>query len=260
MNLPELIHNAIPTGVSLREWAKRPGIDHGYKSPDAVLCTWASGEGGVPLTKIIKASLLIGCSEQELAMACYGAGSQAEAIAAHKAVQNQKHRASARQKYFENAEHRNAICKRNKQNRAKYYNANNIKRRSLYINPKYREASIARTKAWAQAHPDMRREQARRAKAKRRGARVDYIQGSTLVALIQEANGRCAYCDEERSLTVDHIVPVKQGGMHAITNMVMACRSCNSSKGAKNAIDWIKWKGIEHRTPWCTTLMIASCV
>ncbi len=44
----------------------------------------------------------------------------------------------------------------------------------------------------------------------------------------------CAYCASrfvETELTVEHIVPVSRGGRHEWTNVVTACRSCNTRKG-----------------------------
>lgn len=44
----------------------------------------------------------------------------------------------------------------------------------------------------------------------------------------------CAYCATrftEADLTVEHIVPVSRGGLHEWTNVVTACRSCNTRKG-----------------------------
>ena len=44
----------------------------------------------------------------------------------------------------------------------------------------------------------------------------------------------CGYCGEqfaESELTVEHIQPVSRGGRHEWTNVVTACRSCNTRKG-----------------------------
>ncbi|MGH6624820.1 MAG: HNH endonuclease [Burkholderiaceae bacterium] len=44
----------------------------------------------------------------------------------------------------------------------------------------------------------------------------------------------CAYCGShfsESELTVEHITPVSRGGRHEWTNVVTACRSCNTRKG-----------------------------
>ncbi len=45
---------------------------------------------------------------------------------------------------------------------------------------------------------------------------------------------RCAYCGRRmKRLTQDHVTPVSKGGWHFSGNIVPACQSCNSSKGAK---------------------------
>jgi 5-methylcytosine-specific restriction endonuclease McrA len=47
-------------------------------------------------------------------------------------------------------------------------------------------------------------------------------------------NWYCQICDKELSketATVDHIVPVSQGGTNVIENLQPLCRSCNSRKG-----------------------------
>ncbi len=46
----------------------------------------------------------------------------------------------------------------------------------------------------------------------------------------------CAYCGghfAELELTVEHILPVSRGGRHEWTNVVTACRSCNTRKGSR---------------------------
>ena len=46
----------------------------------------------------------------------------------------------------------------------------------------------------------------------------------------------CAYCGSqfpESELTVEHILPVSRGGRHEWTNVVSACRSCNTRKGSR---------------------------
>jgi len=46
----------------------------------------------------------------------------------------------------------------------------------------------------------------------------------------------CGYCGErfaESELTVEHIQPVSRGGRHEWTNVVTACRSCNTRKGSR---------------------------
>ena len=53
----------------------------------------------------------------------------------------------------------------------------------------------------------------------------------------------CCYCGSREYLSVDHLIPTKRGGANAGDNLVWACRSCNSSKCARDALDWLTEKG-----------------
>ncbi len=48
----------------------------------------------------------------------------------------------------------------------------------------------------------------------------------------------CAYCGSATAFSLDHLLPRSAGGGDQGENLVIACRSCNSSKGAKNLLDW----------------------
>ena len=54
--------------------------------------------------------------------------------------------------------------------------------------------------------------------------------------------GECAYCGgtprKGQRLTRDHLEPVSEGGRTIQSNIVPACQSCNSSKGAEDFKDW----------------------
>ena len=49
----------------------------------------------------------------------------------------------------------------------------------------------------------------------------------------------CCYCASTAYLCVDHLIPTKRGGKNAGDNLVWACRSCNGSKGATDALEWL---------------------
>jgi 5-methylcytosine-specific restriction endonuclease McrA len=49
---------------------------------------------------------------------------------------------------------------------------------------------------------------------------------------------KCAYCESEENLTIDHIIPQAKGGTDHITNVVCACESCNRSKAHDDFYDW----------------------
>ena len=48
----------------------------------------------------------------------------------------------------------------------------------------------------------------------------------------------CAYCGETKNLTLDHITPRSKGGTDRVTNIVCACKECNTSKGHQMWSDW----------------------
>lgn len=49
----------------------------------------------------------------------------------------------------------------------------------------------------------------------------------------------CAYCAKSGPLHRDHVVPRSRGGPDTALNIVMACQSCNSSKGDRLASEWL---------------------
>lgn len=68
-----------------------------------------------------------------------------------------------------------------------------------------------------------------RRRARGFGVTVDF-SAADFRRIREESGGRCAYCLAATSLTFDHVEPLALGGPHRPDNIVMACRSCNSSK------------------------------
>lgn len=56
--------------------------------------------------------------------------------------------------------------------------------------------------------------------------------------LLQLLYPACAYCGSNGKLTVDHIIPMSRGGMHDLSNLVMCCKPCNSSKNNRLMNEW----------------------
>lgn len=48
----------------------------------------------------------------------------------------------------------------------------------------------------------------------------------------------CAYCGSKSNLTVDHIIPISKNGANKQYNVIPACSTCNSSKGAREVVEW----------------------
>lgn len=54
--------------------------------------------------------------------------------------------------------------------------------------------------------------------------------------------GVCYYCEqrfEKEELTMDHKVPVARGGRSTKSNVVVACKNCNTKKRIKTPVDMI---------------------
>ena len=55
-------------------------------------------------------------------------------------------------------------------------------------------------------------------------------------------NGHCYYCRAEVdriTATMDHIVPISQGGRSTKSNIVVSCKSCNTKKRNLTAVEWL---------------------
>lgn len=50
----------------------------------------------------------------------------------------------------------------------------------------------------------------------------------------------CVYCANTKNIQADHVIPIARGGTHSIGNLVSACKTCNTSKGAKTITEWQK--------------------
>lgn len=52
----------------------------------------------------------------------------------------------------------------------------------------------------------------------------------------------CNYCGSNEKLALDHIFPQKSGGKDDAENLIFSCRSCNSSKGKKDLMEWMIYR------------------
>ncbi len=58
----------------------------------------------------------------------------------------------------------------------------------------------------------------------------------------QELPKECAFCGSKENLTTDHLVPRNRGGDDSADNLVLACKSCNASRGDKGIFEWVGLK------------------
>lgn len=65
-----------------------------------------------------------------------------------------------------------------------------------------------------------------------------------------QCNNYCWYCGKEvepSKLTKDHVFPRSKGGDNDMDNIIMVCKSCNSSKGDMDLFEW--YAEIRHEFP-----------
>jgi len=93
-----------------------------------------------------------------------------------------------------------------------------------------------RQKRWSAKNRDKCREYSRRYRARKVGATILPVNEAAIYA---RDGYRCVYCGAQEDLTLDHIVPLSKGGTHSEDNLVVACRSCNASKGNRSLLEWL---------------------
>lgn len=60
-----------------------------------------------------------------------------------------------------------------------------------------------------------------------------YIRPEIRKQVLAKYAHKCVSCGREDNLTIDHIVPVVEGGKNDFPNLQVLCKPCNSSKGKK---------------------------
>jgi 5-methylcytosine-specific restriction endonuclease McrA len=94
-----------------------------------------------------------------------------------------------------------------------------------------------RNEKWKQNNPLKVLEIARRRRAKKLEVNEQYSEEDNVITN-KEFNYKCYNCKSNEDLTIDHHYPLSKGYPLTLTNAVVLCRSCNSSKGNKDPKDF----------------------
>jgi len=91
--------------------------------------------------------------------------------------------------------------------------------------------------------PVFRRKEQTRANLREawKAGRSDGTLDGTAITGMFAAAKQCHYCARPikgREKTLDHVIPLSRGGMHSLSNVVIACPTCNFSKHAKTPEEW----------------------
>ena len=89
--------------------------------------------------------------------------------------------------------------------------------------------------AWRAKNPDLVRAHASAYAARQRATRGGSFSSRELFDQLRRQHGRCYWCDFPvgGAWDADHVIPLSRGGANHISNVVIACPSCNRSKQAK---------------------------
>jgi len=115
------------------------------------------------------------------------------------------------------------------------------------LRPKKRQNYVARrsellekAREWVRNNPEKRRAIALAYKAKRKTQLVDGDSPSVVSRWIKTAAKVCYWCGKHcrDQYHVDHYVPLAKGGKHIVSNLVIACPTCNMSKNASDPYEY----------------------
>lgn len=129
-----------------------------------------------------------------------------------------------------NEEHADHVKARKSQEYAKNKEYYTTKARAWYA--ANREHSIQRSLAYFRTEKGKIRNRLNTNKHRALERQGD-VTPNELTELMQRQT-RCAYCkkvfSDKLPATIDHVIPLSKGGPHTISNLVLACKPCNSRK------------------------------
>ncbi len=168
----------------------------------------------------------------------------------------EKHRVLSSQWKKQNLDRGRAASKR-------WYDANKlqaceISRRWRMANP---EKRLQLHRDWVDKNRVRASEHWRRRTVRERTSRQGALNPITVEQRINRFrlfSDSCAYCLSLGHLGVDHVLPLRHGGLDEAGNIVPACYRCNSSKGARPVEEWYRrqpfftearWRKIQRHCP-----------
>ena len=115
------------------------------------------------------------------------------------------------------------------------------KRKARESTEKYKTAKRDRVRKWFRTPKGkaLKRSLHARRRARKVAAITELITGPQIRAIFTAFRNSCAYCGSSDEPTLDHFRPLARGGSHTISNLVPACKRCNSVKRDRDPFEFI---------------------
>lgn len=105
--------------------------------------------------------------------------------------------------------------------------------RKWYADPENKDRNLQNFYTWVRDNRDARNAMMQKRRARKLGVDAT-LTSQEWEEILTSYHRSCAYCQtDSETMTMDHVVPLSKGGAHTKENVVPACRSCNSKKGAR---------------------------
>jgi 5-methylcytosine-specific restriction endonuclease McrA len=73
----------------------------------------------------------------------------------------------------------------------------------------------------------------------------NHLSKEQLSEIYAKTDGKCFYCGKVgKIMAIDHFIPTARGGTDDVTNLVLACGSCNSSKCSSTPEYYHKYRSL----------------
>ena len=70
---------------------------------------------------------------------------------------------------------------------------------------------------------------------------ISQVPQNAIGSLFNFFNNKCAYCETNKAVCLDHVTPIKYKNDNSPQNLLPVCTTCNSSKNAKHFLQTIEW-------------------
>lgn len=148
----------------------------------------------------------------------------------------------AKQRAYREAHREELIAKKREYHRENRVTINEKRRELHAANP---ERLNKRNREWQKENLECHRAKNHNRRARKQGNGGTLSPGLRNI-LLKKQGGRCALCYHMLGddIHMDHILPLKLGGPNTDNNIQLLHKKCNSRKGAKHPVDYLRSLGL----------------